>query len=99
MTSTKDNTFFDSGSFSCCALTPQTKSSGNVFLLEKNTFPASRMDPSIRPSSQPEILEAHAEHVRETLKLAASLGRVAIVTLAASLGGDVDKWHGMGFDQ
>lgn len=53
------------------------------------------MDPSIRPSSQPEILEAHAEHVRETLKLAASLGRVAIVTLAASLGGDVDEWHGM----
>jgi len=33
--------------------------------------------------SDKSILEAHAEHVRETLKLAASLGRVAIVTLAA----------------
>lgn len=29
------------------------------------------------------VLETHAEHVRETLRLAASLGRVAIVTLAA----------------
>eukprot|EP00913_Durusdinium_trenchii_P000314 g287.t1 len=33
--------------------------------------------------SKKSILEAHAEHVRETLQLAASLGRVAIVTLAA----------------
>ena len=38
----------------------------------------------LRPSTGTrQILEAHAEHVRETLQLAASLGRVAIVTLAA----------------
>lgn len=78
MTSTKDSTFFDSGLvFLLCPHTPA--------FCWKKIISQQRMDPVT--SALPEILEAHAEHVRETLRLAASLGRVAIVTLAASLGG------------
>ena len=59
-----------------------------IFFSEKNWgFPRCIPWKPTKPTSlRGEVLETHAEHVRETLRLAASLGRVAIVTLAALLG-------------